>query len=157
MTPAPGYSGATTFVYASFLIRFVAAFIDGLIVSVALFVIFFIIGIIAGIAAAASGSEPPSTMTGGAALLADVIYFVLYSGYFVYFWGMGQTPGMRIFRIYVADPMTGGPIGFSRAMIRFLGYLLSTLACYVGLIWAAFDPRRQGWHDKFAGSIVIQL
>jgi uncharacterized RDD family membrane protein YckC len=138
-------------------VRFAAAFIDGLIVSFVLFVVFIIIGLLAGVAALATGSNPATSDNAAVGLLADVIYFVLYGGYFVYFWGMGQTPAMRIFRICVADALTGGPIGFSRALTRFLGYLLSTVACYVGLIWAAFDRHRQGWHDKFAGSLVLQL
>jgi len=24
------------------------------------------------------------------------------------------------------------------------------------LIWVAFDPRKQGWHDKLAGTVVIR-
>ncbi|HEY8179778.1 MAG TPA: RDD family protein, partial [Candidatus Limnocylindria bacterium] len=24
------------------------------------------------------------------------------------------------------------------------------------LIWAAFDPRKQGWHDKMAQTVVIR-
>jgi len=158
IAPPPNYAGiaAANFVYASFVIRFVAAFIDGLIVSVALVVIFALIGLLAAVGTLATGTNAATSDNTAVDLLADIIYFVLYGGYFVYFWGMGQTPAMRIFRIYVADALTGGPIGFSRALMRFLGYLLSTLVCYVGLIWAAFDPRRQGWHDKLAGSVVIQ-
>ena len=143
--------------YASFWIRLAAAFIDGFIVSVALIVVFIVIGLIAGAAAAATGSSVATTTTTPTEVLADVIYLLLYAGYFVYFWGMGQTPAMRWFGIYVADITTGGPIGFGRALTRFLGYMLSYLACYIGLIWALFDPRRQGWHDKLANTVVIRL
>jgi len=141
--------------YAGFWIRFAAAFIDGIIVGVALFVIFFVIGIIVAISAGATASSPDFS-GGGVNLLANVIYFVLYAGYFVYFWGMGQTPAMRWLGLYVADANTGGPIGFGKASIRLLGYMLSVLICYIGLIWAAFDPRKQGWHDHIAGSVVIR-
>jgi uncharacterized RDD family membrane protein YckC len=27
---------------------------------------------------------------------------------------------------------------------------------YLGLIWVAFDARKQGWHDKIAGTLVIR-
>jgi uncharacterized RDD family membrane protein YckC len=26
----------------------------------------------------------------------------------------------------------------------------------MGLLWVAFDPRKQGWHDKLAGTVVIR-
>jgi uncharacterized RDD family membrane protein YckC len=141
-------------VYAGFWIRFAAAFIDGIIVSIALFVVFFVIGLLAGVAALATGSQPSSS-GGGIEILADIIYFVLYAGYFVYFWGMGQTPAQRWFHIYVADANTGRAIGFGRAALRLVGYVLSVLACDIGLIWAAFDPRKQGWHDKLANTVVF--
>jgi uncharacterized RDD family membrane protein YckC len=142
--------------YASWWARLAAAIIDVVFVRVVLFAIFFVIGLITGVAAVATGSVPASTASTGVEVLADIIYFILYAGYFVYFWGMGQTPGMRVLRIFVADATTGGPIGFGRAGTRFAGYVLSVLACFVGLIGAAFDARKQGWHDKFAGSVVLK-
>jgi len=141
--------------YASVWIRFVAQLIDGVIVGVALIVFFIVVGLIAGVAGLATGNRP-STTGPGVETLANVIYFIGYVGYFIYYWGMGQTPGMRIFGIYVADANTGTAIGFGRAGIRYLGYLLSLLACYIGLIWALFDKRKQGWHDKIANTVVIR-
>ena len=26
---------------------------------------------------------------------------------------------------------------------------------FVGVIWVAFDPRKQGWHDKMAHTLVV--
>jgi len=26
----------------------------------------------------------------------------------------------------------------------------------LGLVWVAFDRRKQGWHDKLAGTVVIR-
>jgi uncharacterized RDD family membrane protein YckC len=43
-----------------------------------------------------------------------------------------------------------------RAALRYVGYVISTLVCYIGLIWAAFDSRKQGWHDKIASTVVVQ-
>jgi len=40
--------------------------------------------------------------------------------------------------------------------MRYLGYIVSVIPCYIGLIWAAFDPKKQGWHDKIANSVVVQ-
>ena len=156
MVPYP-QARADQIPYASFWIRFIALFVDGIIVTIALFVIFFAIGLIAAIAAMATGSTPSTGGGNSVELLADVIYFILYVGYFIYFWGMGQTPAMRWFHLAVVDATTAQPIGFGRAGLRYVGYLLSILACYIGLIWAAFDPHKQGWHDKIANTVVVQV
>jgi uncharacterized RDD family membrane protein YckC len=37
-----------------------------------------------------------------------------------------------------------------------LGRLLSSSILYIGLIWVAFDPRKQGGHDKIAGTVAIR-
>jgi uncharacterized RDD family membrane protein YckC len=157
--PPPGYAPRAApsdqLPYASFWIRLVCWIIDNVIVGIALFVFFFVLGIVVGIAAVSTGSEPNTTST-SVSFVANLIYFVLYAGYFIYFWGMGQTPAMRWFGVYVADANTGTAIGFGRAGVRALGYVISVLPCYVGLIWAAFDSRRQGWHDKIATTVVVR-
>jgi hypothetical protein len=35
-----------------------------------------------------------------------------------------------------------------------VGYLVSNIF-YLGFIWVAFDGKKQGWHDKIAGTVVI--
>jgi uncharacterized RDD family membrane protein YckC len=40
-------------------------------------------------------------------------------------------------------------------LIRYIGYYLSTIPLLLGLIWVAVDPRKQGWHDKLAGTAVV--
>jgi uncharacterized RDD family membrane protein YckC len=142
--------------YGGFWIRLAAAIFDSIIVTVALFIVFFAIGLVAGIAGLATGLRPSATGS-SVETVANLIYVVLYVGYFIYFWGMGQTPAMRRLGLQVVDATTGAPIGFGRAALRYVGYLLSALACDVGLIWAAFDPRKQGWHDKIARTVVIRV
>jgi uncharacterized RDD family membrane protein YckC len=143
------YSGGQEPAYAGFWIRFVAAFIDNAIINIALFVLGFIVGFL--LAFTRGGTLPSS-----ANLLFDVIWFLIWASYFIFFWGVGSTIGMQRFGLRVADPNTGNPIGFERAAIRLGGYVISAVACYIGLIWAAFDPRKQGWHDKMANSIVVR-
>jgi len=38
-----------------------------------------------------------------------------------------------------------------------VGYLISALIFYLGFIWIAFDRKKQGWHDKIAGTCVIKI
>ena len=33
---------------------------------------------------------------------------------------------------------------------------VAIFALGVGFLWVAFDPRKQGWHDKMAGTLVIR-
>ncbi|MBW2651381.1 MAG: RDD family protein [Deltaproteobacteria bacterium] len=37
-----------------------------------------------------------------------------------------------------------------------VGYIISKLPFFLGFIWVAFDGRKQGWHDKIAGTYVIK-
>lgn len=45
--------------------------------------------------------------------------------------------------------------------IRTAAYLIDAIALSLvgslfGVIWVALDPRKQGWHDKIAGTVVVQ-
>lgn len=152
--PMAPYGQATT--YGGFWIRLVAYIIDGVIVSIPTFVIAFILGIVIGLSSAASGNQPSTAATNAAGTVGELIGVAISIGYFVYFWGVGSTLGMRLFKLRVADANTGQPIGFGRAGLRYVGLIVSTLVCYIGLIWAAFDSRKQGWHDKIATTVVLQ-
>ena len=33
---------------------------------------------------------------------------------------------------------------------------LSSLPLFLGFLWIVFDSRKQGWHDKLAGTVVVQ-
>ena len=154
-----GYGYQAAGAYGGFWIRLVAVIIDGFIVAIPLFLLGIVIGVTVGVGTAVSGNANSPDLTGGNPGLTaflDFVSFVLSAGYFIYFWGVGATPGMRLLKLRVADAGTGAPIGFGRAVLRYVGYILSIIVCYVGLIWAAFDGRKQGWHDKIAGTVVLQ-
>ncbi len=157
MAPPPNYAAVMNVVFAGFWIRFVAILIDSAILFVANLVVGFVLGFFIGILVYASGSTLNESSNTTLNILSYFIALVLSAGYFSFYWAGGQTWGMRWLRLRVVDAQTGQPIGVSRGFIRYLGYLVSALACYIGLIWAAFDPRKQGWHDKFANSVVIQV
>ena len=55
------------------------------------------------------------------------------------------------------DLATGGPIGNSRAFIRYIGRFVSTIVFLLGYFWMLWDPEKQTWHDKFAGSVVVPV
>ena len=94
-----------------------------------------------------------TTINGAAQGLALVISI----GYLVGFWGArSQTPGMMALGLRIVRAQTGAPLDFGVAAIRYVGYIISSLPFGIGLIWAAFDPRKQGWHDKIAGTLVVR-
>ena len=68
----------------------------------------------------------------------------------------GATPGKLAVGIKIVDAATGGAPTTMRLVIRLLCYFVSALPFYLGFVWAAFDRRKQGWHDKIAGTVVIQ-
>jgi len=156
MAQLSAYGSAGHVQYASWWIRLVAIIIDNVIVGIASFIVSLVFGFVLGLGLGLSGSTPGSNADSILSLMGDIIGLVIWAGYFTYYWSEGATPGMRLFRIAIVDANSGIPIGFSRAFIRVLGYIVSAIVCYVGLIWAAFDGRHQGWHDKLANSIVIQ-
>jgi uncharacterized RDD family membrane protein YckC len=77
--------------------------------------------------------------------------------YFTICWSSvtgGQTLGMRVLNLRVIGT-NGQPISFPRAALRWLGIVISAAVVLLGLIWVAFDSRKQGWHDKIANTFVV--
>lgn len=161
---APYQPPAGQYTYAGFWIRVVARLLDSVIVALPMAALFVLLAILAGaFAGTASNSNDQNAQNAAGALFGGVfVLFYLLAlfvgvAYWVYFWGTsGQTLGMRALKLRVVDATTGGPIGISRALVRWLMTIVNTWACYIGWIWVAFDPRKQGWHDKVASSVVLQ-
>jgi len=75
----------------------------------------------------------------------------------VWFWLRKEaTPGKMAIGARVVDAVTGRAISARQGIVRYLGYFVSTLPLCLGLLWVAFDPRKQGWHDKLAGTVVVR-
>ncbi|MCX5849262.1 MAG: RDD family protein [Deltaproteobacteria bacterium] len=83
-----------------------------------------------------------------------LFFIFLNIAYFTYFHGAtGRTPGKMLFGLQVVST-EGAPISFGIAFLRAVGYFVSGIF-NIGFIWVAFDKRKQGWHDKIAGTVVI--
>lgn len=75
----------------------------------------------------------------------------------VLFWlYRAATPGKMAIGARVVDARTGQPPSFNQSVLRYLGYFASTLPLCLGLVWVGFDARKQGWHDKIAGTVVVR-
>jgi len=77
--------------------------------------------------------------------------------YFVYFWAKnnGQTPGKKLMAIKIVK-LDGSDLTVSNALIRYIGYFISSFVIYLGFFWILFDKKKQGWHDKIAGTVVVK-
>ena len=86
-----------------------------------------------------------------------LINWVLPAIAIVIFWMYRQaTPGKMVISARIVDAKTGGKPTTGQLVVRYLGYYVSTIPLLLGLIWVAFDPRKQGWHDKLAGTVVVR-
>ena len=96
----------------------------------------------------------PSASTSPAGIFVNwVLPFVLTAFFWRYF---QATPGKMAIRALIVDAKTGEAPSNAQVLVRYVGYILSTLALGLGFIWIAFDARKQGWHDKLAGTVVIR-
>ncbi len=75
---------------------------------------------------------------------------------FVLFWMFrSATPGKMLVSAVIVDAKTLGKPSTGQLIGRYLTYYVSTLPLCLGFLWVAFDKRKQGWHDKIAGTLVI--
>lgn len=72
------------------------------------------------------------------------------------FWRLyGATPGKMAVSARIVDARTGAAPSTGRLVARYVGYLASMLPLFAGFAWIAIDRRKQGWHDKIAGTVVV--
>jgi uncharacterized RDD family membrane protein YckC len=75
----------------------------------------------------------------------------------VVFWIARQaTPGKMAIGARIVDAKTGGKPTTRQIILRFVGYYVAMLPLFLGILWVAFDSRKQGWHDKIAGTVVVR-
>jgi len=91
-------------------------------------------------------------------LMASSIVMTLFViAYFTFFWTLvGFTPGKAVIGLKVVRK-NGSNISFFRALLRLFGYWISSIPFFLGFLWVLWDPKRQGWHDKLAGTQVIYI
>ena len=83
--------------------------------------------------------------------------YVLPAAVVIVFWVCkSATPGKLLTHLSIVDAKTGDKPSTGQFIGRYLGYYVSMLPLFLGFIWVAFDKRKQGWHDKLAGTVVIR-
>ncbi len=88
----------------------------------------------------------------------DVLFnYILPAIAVIIFWVYkSATPGKMATKLTIVDAKTGGTPSTGQFIGRYLGYYVSMLPLFLGIIWVGIDKRKQGWHDKLAGTVVIR-
>jgi uncharacterized RDD family membrane protein YckC len=146
--------------------RVIAYIIDAIIIGLIGIVIGLVLGSVLG----------PSFI---AQILGVALTLAVSAGYFIYQWSRmgGQTVGMKVLKLAVRDEATGAPPSQQQAINRWLvlglpgalslAYVIPLLGLIVSiavfvyyiylLVTTAQSPTRQGFHDKFAKTVVAKL
>lgn len=138
-------SGAMT--YGGFWIRFVAVFVDSIVMIVGTMIVGFVIGL--GLGATGMGGLAAKALT-------QLFCSVLGIAYITYFIGAyGATLGKMVFGLKVVRS-NGGKVTYGRAFGRYWAYLLSSVVFGIGYIMAAFDDEKRALHDRICDTRVVK-
>lgn len=133
--------------YAGFWIRFAAALIDTIVVIIVFLV-------------------PLTFIYGTEYWSGDKFYhgfwdiFLSYVAPFlatIWFWiKFFGTPGKMVLGLKLVDAKTGNRLSIGQSVGRYFAYILAAIPLLLGYIWIGIDKKKQGWHDKLAGTVVIR-
>jgi uncharacterized RDD family membrane protein YckC len=140
-------TGLQEFEYTGFWLRVLATMIDTILLMIVMVPLLIAVY---GEDALADGV----TLTGPANILLS---YILPAVVVIAFWSSKRaTPGKMVIGARIVDASTGAAPGLRQNVVRYLGYFLSTFFLFLGFIWIAFDKKKQGWHDKLAGTVVVR-
>jgi len=163
-----GYADLTTRIIA-YIIDVVILVIVGFVVNLVLLTTF--------IAAIVTTGSALFLLLSVVVLVVDVL---LAGIYFIYTWtNLKASPGQRILGMLTVSESDGSVLTFNQALARFVimfapgyvgslassvvGGILGLILSLAGLAWTIFlvyttanDPKRQGFHDHYAHSVVIK-
>ncbi len=147
--------------YAGFWLRFLAYWVDFLL----LFPLGFIIQSLLGnnpfaIFSVQTLSEAQKIQSSPNQLVSVLASMAVGIAYFFVFWVHydGATPGKKLLGIKIIRE-NGEKITYPVAFIRYIGFLLSSATIFffgLGFLWVIWDKKKQALHDKIAGTIVIK-
>jgi uncharacterized RDD family membrane protein YckC len=146
--------------YGGFWIRFVAYFIDSILIGVVIGIPMNVLQfLIIGVPQPGAGGQPTALNSAALAFMGFSI-IVSIAASVAYYAGMESskyqaTLGKMALGLQVVD-LQGRRISFMRAVGRLAGKILSALICYIGFIMAGFSEKKQALHDLLAGTYVVK-
>ncbi len=126
--------------YAGFWIRVGAAFIDGIILMVVQQLVILVFG---------GSFSNPSGAAQGINMLVGILYTTLMESS-----EKQATLGKMAVGIKVGDEF-GNRISFGNALGRYFAKLVSVITLFIGFMMVGWDAKKQGLHDKIAGTYVF--
>jgi len=135
--------------HAGFWIRFLAMIIDGI-----------ILGIIGSILFPGSGSGAMMTTEGGFQMNFNAVFvgpqMIVPIVYVIGFWiWKGATPGKMALGLKVIE-QDGKKLSWQKAVLRYVGYIVSGIPLFLGYIWIGFSKNKVGFHDMIAKTYVVR-
>ncbi|MCB0819025.1 MAG: RDD family protein [Bacteroidetes bacterium] len=123
--------------YGGFWIRFLAALIDGILLSVVNGILMFILG--------------------QQSVLYNIISILIGWFYYAYMESSTEqaTLGKKALGLKVTG-LNGERISFANATGRYFSKIISAIILLIGFIMAAFDDQKRALHDRIAGTYVIK-
>lgn len=157
--------------YASFTTRLIASILDTVIISLALLPLLYLISqflisnadkqlFITFISSKEPLSESEIAVFQAifSRIIIDyIIQLALFSVVVIVFWNYkSATPGKMLLGFKIVDANTLEDITGEQSLKRFFSYFISMAPLCLGFFWVHFDKKRQAWHDKIAGTVVIK-
>lgn len=172
--PPAAVPGAAGFVYADVPNRVIALIIDAFV----LVVIGIVVGVILAAIGLSTGGFLSNTELTFGLLVYAVIGFVINAVYFIWSWtSMRATVGMRVLGMQVGNAFDGKTLTMEQAIRRAValwgpstvvqffggGSGIGTILGLLAFLWVLYllyttatSPTKQGFHDKFANSVVVK-
>ena len=133
--------------YAGFWMRFLASLVDGIILmAITMPLMYFFYGDELLYNEAFIKGPADFVLTYVFPLVATVLFWKYKSA----------TPGKMVLRIKIVDAKTGGSLSTGQSVGRYFAYIISTIPLLLGYFWIIWDGKKQGWHDKLAGTVVVR-
>lgn len=146
-TPAPD-SGQP----AGFVVRLGAYLIDAVIVFFATFVVMLPFSLLSMLIGSKIGIIGVLL-----SLVGWLLGMAVGVGYLLVPWAfVGRTPGKKFLGLKVVADDGSGSLGYLKAALRMVGYMVSGMVFFAGFIMVAFTKDNKGLHDMIAGTRVIK-
>ena len=143
-----GVENIEELIYAGFWIRVVASLIDTVLI---LLLTWPILTLIYGKAYWLSESFIQGTWDFVFSYIIPAVIVILFWIY------KSATPGKMILGLRVISLGENRALSVGQSIGRYCGYYVSMIPLLIGIIWVAFDKRKQGWHDKLSNTAVVKI
>ena len=123
--------------------RFLAGIIDGIIVTLVSVLLGFALGIFMG--------EIGAILNTILNIMVTIFYWVFYQA------SQGQTLGKKAMGIKVVDLAGNTPSVMTFFLREIIGKIVSSIILFIGYLMILWDGKKQGLHDKIAGTVVVKV